>query len=49
MSGRALTVCRPSGKPSPDDRKRELTKGIALALCELDRVIRAERREHADD
>jgi hypothetical protein len=31
-------------KPSPDDRKRELTKGIALALCELDRVIRAERR-----
>lgn len=32
-------------KPSPDDRKRELTKGIALALCELDRLIRAERRE----
>lgn len=31
-------------KPSPDDRKRELTKGIALALCELDRLIRAERR-----
>lgn len=35
-------------KPSPDDRKRELTKGIALALCELDRLIRAERREHVD-
>lgn len=32
-------------KPSPDNRKRELTKGIALALCELDRLIRAERRE----
>jgi hypothetical protein len=32
-------------KPSPDDRKRELTKGIALALCELDRLIRAERRQ----
>jgi hypothetical protein len=31
-------------KPSPNDRKKELTKGIALALCELDRVIRAERR-----
>jgi hypothetical protein len=31
-------------KPSPDDRKKELTKGIALALCELDRLIRAERR-----
>jgi hypothetical protein len=31
-------------KPSPDDPKRELTKGIALALCELDRLIRAERR-----
>lgn len=31
-------------KPSPDDRKRELAKGIALALCELDRLIRAERR-----
>lgn len=31
-------------KPSEDDRKRELTKGIALALCELDRLIRAERR-----
>ncbi|HEU4376262.1 MAG TPA: hypothetical protein VFS02_22405 [Telluria sp.] len=30
-------------KPSPDDRKKELTKGIALALCELDRLIRAER------
>jgi hypothetical protein len=30
--------------PSPDDRKKELTKGIALALCELDRLIRAERR-----
>lgn len=35
-------------KPSPDDRKKELTKGIALALCELDRLIRAERREHVD-
>lgn len=35
-------------KPSPDDRKRELTKGIALALCELDRLIRAERRERVD-
>jgi hypothetical protein len=33
-----------SFKPSPDDRKKELTKGIALALCELDRLIRAERR-----
>jgi hypothetical protein len=32
-------------KPSPDDRKKELTKGIALALCELDRLIRAERRQ----
>jgi hypothetical protein len=31
-------------KPSEGDRKKELTKGIALALCELDRVIRAERR-----
>lgn len=37
-----------SFKPSPDDRKRELTKGIALALCELDRLIRAERRERVD-
>lgn len=36
---------RASFKPSPDDRKKELTKGIALALCELDRLIRAERRE----
>ncbi len=35
-------------KPSPDDRKKELTKGIALAVCELDRLIRAERREHVD-
>lgn len=35
-------------KPSPDDRKRELTKGIALALCELDRLIRAERREESN-
>lgn len=35
-------------KPSPDDPKRELTKGIALALCELDRLIRAERRSHVD-
>jgi hypothetical protein len=35
-------------KPSPDDRKRELTKGIALALCELDRLIRAERRANVD-
>lgn len=35
-------------KPSEDDRKRELTKGIALALCELDRLIRAERRSHVD-
>lgn len=34
-----------SFKPSPDDRKKELTKGIALAVCELDRLIRAERRE----
>jgi hypothetical protein len=33
-----------SFKPSPDDRKKELTKGIALAVCELDRLIRAERR-----
>lgn len=32
-------------KPSPEDRKKELTKGIALAVCELDRLIRAERRE----
>jgi hypothetical protein len=36
---------RDTFKPSPDDRKRELTKGIALALCELDRLIRAERRQ----
>src|SRR5574337_1500448 len=35
-------------KPSPDDRKRELTKGIALALCELDRLIRAERRAESN-
>ena len=34
-----------SWAPSPDDRKKELTKGIALALCELDRLIRAERRQ----
>ena len=36
---------RDTFKPSPDDRKKELTKGIALALCELDRLIRAERRQ----